>query len=728
MTFQEVISRFPDQGRRPNGQNGFLVRCPVHADEKGSLSISPGNGSGFLFKCFAGCDTKEVLGAVGLTWQDVLPPREKFRKYTPVQKRTPAKRTRYEIRDTTGELVAIHVREDRPEGKTVWWERPDGTRKLGIPTADLPLYGIERLPAKGAVIVTEGEKPADALTVNGILAVASVTGASGTPGDDAIRPLLSRPVYLWPDNDAAGRKHMARIGASLKRLGATDLRLIDWKAAPDKGDAAEFVSLEAWRDEYDELLDNATEIGADVSMSVVGQADTPELEAFRATDLWNAFFFVRLHGEKVRYCERLGGWHYYDGKRWTREMCGEVERFAKDIPRAMYSMAAAEPEEQRRQSIAKHAARTEAAGKIAAILELAKSEEIIAVPPETFDVGPWLFNAANGTLDLKTGGLRPYRREDMLTNLSPAEWRGADAPAPLFEKFLDETMGGDREKIKFLQRAAGYTLTGDMREQIFLFLYGPEAAGKGTFIRALADVMGTYARSTEIGTFLTSRRDRVRNDVAALVGSRLVTASEPEDAQTFDEGLIKILTGQDKTAARFFFREYFEFTATFKMWLQGNHRPHIRSTGGAMWRRLLIVPFTKSVPEGQRDKTLGEKFQSPEERAGILAWAVKGCLEWQRDGLNPPGSVRAAVAEYRQAEDRLAPFLEERTATNKAGQVPAGKLYSGYKEWCEVNGERPMTKRALGMRLEEKGYKPGRTNTGARAWDGLFLVKGEDES
>lgn len=290
-----------------------------------------------------------------------------------------------------------------------------------------------------------------------------------------------------------------------------------------------------------------------------------------------------------------------------------------------------------------------------------------------------------------------------------------------FEVFLDEAMDGDREKIDFLQRAAGYTLSGDMREQVFIFLHGPEAAGKGTFIRATADVMGTYARSTEIGTFLTSRRDAVRNDVASLVGSRLVTASEPEDGQVFDEGLIKILTGQDRTTARFLFRESFEFAATFKLWLQGNHRPHIKSTGGAMWRRLLIVPFTKTVPEDLRDKTLGDKLRTPEERAGILAWMVRGCLEWQRGGLRPPESVRAAVSEYRRAEDRLAPFLEERTAASEHGQVPAGKLYSEYKIWADANGERPVSKRALGLRLEERGYRQIRTAK-TRAWEGLFLV------
>jgi len=449
----------------------------------------------------------------------------------------------------------------------------------------------------------------------------------------------------------------------------------------------------------------------------------PDLTEFHPTDLWTGGLFVYLHRDKVRYCKRLGGWYFYDGQRWARETCGEVVRLAKDTARKILEMASTEPNDRLRGEMAKHSLRTEAAGKLESMLEIARTESGVVVPPDVFDPDPWLLNVQNGTLDLRTGELRPPRAEDMITNLSPAEWRGLDARGERFEMFLSEAMDFDQEKYDFLQRAAGYTLSGDMREQVFFFLHGPEAAGKGTFVRAMKDVMGTYARSTEIGTFLPARRDTVRNDVAALVGSRLVTASEPEEGQVFDEGLIKILTGQDQTTARFMFQEFFEFFATFKLWLQGNHRPHIRSTGGAMWRRLLIVPFTKTVPEERRDKTLGDALRSPEERAGILAWMVRGCLEWQRDGLRPPTSVRAAVAAYRTAEDRLAPFLEECTSANKSAQVPKGSFYAAYKTWAEESGERPMSKRAVGTRMEEIGFAPDdRISGGIRVWNGIFLV------
>lgn len=260
MTFEQILTYFPGQ-RKPNGKGGFMVPCPAHTDKTPSLSISQGNGSGPLFKCFADCRTEDILTAVGLTWQDVLPPREDKRREAPARKASPPGTvTRYDIRNPAGEIVAVHVREDQPDGKRIWWELPDGTKKLDRPLVDLPLYGIEQLttaPEGSPVTVCEGEKAADALRNNGKLAVGTVTGAAGMPGDDALRPLLEHTVYLWPDNDKPGRDHMDRIGAALIQLGRHDVRMIDWKGALEKGDAADLFALEGAMDEYDAIMDEA---------------------------------------------------------------------------------------------------------------------------------------------------------------------------------------------------------------------------------------------------------------------------------------------------------------------------------------------------------------------------------------------------------------------------------------------------------------------------------------
>jgi hypothetical protein len=353
MNFEELRSRFPGT-QKPNGPNGILVLCPAHADSEPSLAISRGNGSGPLLNCFGGCDTKDVLAAVGLDWQDILPPRDvplrrknDIRKPLPVAAlRTSPKITRWPIREITGEIIAVHVRRDLPDGKKFHWERPDGTKGLGgTKTEELPLYGIDKLAdanITSPVFLVEGEKAADALLANRYAGIGTVTGSSNTPGDDALRPLLGREIYLWPDADEVGRRHFQRIGEALLRLGARSVSVISWAGAPEKGDAADFfgMEMEAVTDEFQALMEDAQPFTA------AGGTEEPlagaTIEDFRPTDLWNGRLFAHLHRDKVRYCEKIGGWIFFNGLRWTRSEAGEVERLAKEIPRFMYEMAAAE--------------------------------------------------------------------------------------------------------------------------------------------------------------------------------------------------------------------------------------------------------------------------------------------------------------------------------------------------------------------------------------------------
>lgn len=432
------------------------------------------------------------------------------------------------------------------------------------------------------------------------------------------------------------------------------------------------------------------------------------LEPFRSTDLWAGKLFVRLYGHRARFCNRRGGWYAYDGKRWVRAETGELERLAKELPPFLLRLASEEADSDRRSAIAKFAARMESAQKLGAVLEMASTEEGVCVAPSAFDTDSFKFNVQNGTLVINpekaTVRLQPHRPEDLITNISPAEWRGIEAPAPLYMKFLCESSGGDRELMGFRQRLAGYALTGDTREQVFVYAFGLPAGGKGTDTRAQCDVLGTYAMAAEMATFLEMRADKTRNDLAGLAGSRLVVATETPEGRAFNEELIKKLTGQDTISARFLFKEYFEFRATFKIRFEGNHRPAVRTGDGAFWRRVLIVPFDRPVPESKRDRRLGEKLQTPEERAGILAWMVRGCLDWLRGGLRVPQKVKAAVAEYRKAEDQVARFLDEMCETGEGRRCLSVILYERYTGWALTGGEKPLTKVAFGKKLDEKGF------------------------
>jgi|GEM_PF-3406732 len=335
MTFNEILDRFGEP-RKPIPGGGFSVRCPAHDDTNPSLSISPGNGSGPLFHCHAGCNNDDVLAAANLTWQDVLPPKDlpMTRKPAPVlPPKGSGKTTRYEIRDQEGTVVAIHGREDYPVGpKRIWWELPGGTLGLGgRGLADLPLYGVDRLvndTTEAPAIVCEGEKAAQSLLDNGILAVGTATGSGGTPGDDALRPLLGGPVILWPDNDDVGRKHMERIGEALLRLGHGNVRRIEWKNAPPKGDAADLVGFECWRDEYDALVDDAVEIKPPpVPVRLV--KTSPEENALRRDLLRHALdegSFAKYITENFRRNDFPGVGDIFDALKRSVQETGGVDR------------------------------------------------------------------------------------------------------------------------------------------------------------------------------------------------------------------------------------------------------------------------------------------------------------------------------------------------------------------------------------------------------------------
>lgn len=248
MTLAALLSRL---GRVRRTGNGYLARCPAHEDRVNSLSVGDGEEGRILLKCHSGCEVERIAKALGLTVADLFPTRGWTDR---------PRATRYEVRDPSGALVAVHVREDRADGKRLWWERPAGTRGLGgQKTATLPLYGVHELPADHTVpsVITEGEKARDALKVRGIAAVATVTGADGTPNDEALRPLLGHPVLLWPDADDPGRAHMARITTALQRLGHRDVRVVTWREAPAKGDAFDFFARGGTVDAARQLLETA---------------------------------------------------------------------------------------------------------------------------------------------------------------------------------------------------------------------------------------------------------------------------------------------------------------------------------------------------------------------------------------------------------------------------------------------------------------------------------------
>ncbi len=443
------------------------------------------------------------------------------------------------------------------------------------------------------------------------------------------------------------------------------------------------------------------------------------------TDLGNARRMARHYGGHLRFCHPWGRWLVWDGQRWALDDTARVERAAKATVGSIYAEAAACQEDSHRKELAKHALRSEAATKLRAMMDLTRSEPGIPVLPDALDADPWLLTVANGTLDLRTGELRPHSPGDLITKLAPVPYDAA-ATCPRWLAFLAETFEGNGPLMAYVQKMAGYALTGDTSEQSLFVLWGTGQNGKSTMLSTLGAMQGDYWKQTPTETLLARSGNVIPNDVAALKGARLVTAIEADEGRRLAESLVKQMTGGDPLAARFMRAEWFNFLPTFKLFLATNHKPEIRGTDLAIWRRIRLIPFRVTVPASKQDKHLGDKLKA--ELPGILAWAVRGCLAWQREGMAPPAEVVAATTQYREEMDPLADFLAELCIDLPGIATEAGALFKAYSEWCERGGEKPLNQTQFGRRLAERGYQKSRNDTTRRyQYHGIALRSASNE-
>ncbi|MFZ0634440.1 MAG: phage/plasmid primase, P4 family [Candidatus Acidiferrales bacterium] len=445
-------------------------------------------------------------------------------------------------------------------------------------------------------------------------------------------------------------------------------------------------------------------------------ATDARVNALHNTDLGNAKRLVVRHGQNIRFCHSWKQWIVWEGTRWIPDKSDEVVRKAKETVQSIYAEASGVPDEAARRMLATHALKSEAEARIGAIVALAKSEPEIPVGPDELDSDPWLLNCSNGTIDLRTGALLPHRREDLCTKQARVAF-DPSATCPRWESFLRRIMADNQSLINFMRRAVGYALTGTTTEQVMFLLYGTGSNGKTTFLETFRTLLGDYATATDFSTFLiTKNDDRPRNDIARLKGARFVSAVEAGEGRRLAETVVKQVTGGDTILARFLFREFFEFVPQFKLFLAANHKPRIVGTDDAIWRRIRLVPFTVTIPSEKRDKRLLEKLRT--ELPGILNWALRGCREWQRIGLGESPEVVSATADFRREMDLFADFLAERCDIGSDYSTTSAEIYREYRQWCDVNGERPLSKKAFGTKLGEQGFSRGK-EAGDRCWLGL---------
>lgn len=447
--------------------------------------------------------------------------------------------------------------------------------------------------------------------------------------------------------------------------------------------------------------------------------------SFSLTDYGNAERLVSTYGNDIRYCETYKSWFINDGIRFAEDKTREIERLAKETVRSIYQEAYNAPDDERKR-IVKHALASESVARLTAMVTLAESERQVSITEQELDANQWVLNCLNGCVDLHTANLLPHNRTDLFTKVAPVEYDSTQK-CPIWLNMLDQILDGNSELIDYVQRALGYSLTGDTREQVLFFLYGTGANGKSTFLNTVRDILGDYAMQTQPETFMAKQGDTgAREDVAQLKGMRFVAAVEAEAERRMAEVLVKQLTGGDVMRARRLYQNSFEFKPTAKLWFAANHKPTIRGNDNGIWRRIKTIPFLVRIPDSEQDKTLADRLKH--EYPGILAWMVEGCVKWQREGLGEPEAVREATQEYRTDMDLLGDFLSDCCVIRPGAKVATKQLYTAYEAWCIGNGENPLTNRRFNTRIEERdGIQKRRGSGNKPEFVGIGLVSESSE-
>ena len=438
-----------------------------------------------------------------------------------------------------------------------------------------------------------------------------------------------------------------------------------------------------------------------------------EGKSYSATESDMVELFAYIFRATLAYVPEMNQYYIFDDTRWRPEEFGEVMHLIKEFPGIIRCMAQNDyMDEKLKVPFYKLAKHYQSLKMNKAFYDSVKYERRLVTTAESFNLDNYQLNFVNGTLNLKTKEFCRHDANNYITKIVHTDYN-SEATCPKFQKFLDEIMAGDEERIRFLQRCLGYSITGDTREQVLFVCYGPGANGKTVLLETFMNILGAnYTANIPSASILENHyNNSINSDIAALKDIRFVKVNEISQYRYLDESKVKELSGCDKITARFLYQDYFTYTPKFKLWLVTNHKPKIRGTDEGIWRRLVFIPFTVVIPSEQQDTCLMQKLLD-EEQEGIIAWIVNGCYEWMRIGLAIPQSFEDQKADYRIDRDVFKSFLEETIVSENNSSIAANVLYESYKNWAEKKGEQAMSITAFGNEMSERNYQKKRKSDG----------------
>lgn len=688
----------------------WMCLCPAHADRNPSLSLCDGEDGKLMGYCYAGCTWPAIENALKQRGIPYNKGRQYHNKIVPLKhhgKKDPlsigAKIRGLPIVDrydyTTEDRVYLYSKYRLKEA--------NGTKSFSILPSKVPsvLYNlpdIKRARENGlTVYLCEGEKDANSISALGLISTTPPHGAGKSKGnkwlDSYTEALRGLDVVIFADNDEPGIS-FAQIVAANIRGSASSVKVVEFPELQPGGDVTDY--LQSHRKE--DLLSRVEN-----SPLFVPPQD---IKHFNLDEFGNGQRFAYYSMGRTKYCNPLKAWLSFNGKVWKLDTVIS-EKLAKEVINLIPKESIFHPSEAQQKAFERFLVKCKKWNGIINTLNIARSEDGMQVDPSRLDLHPAisgksLFNANNGTVDLRTGKISPFNKDDYLTKISPVDFIPG-APAPRWEQFLREIFNEDKQLIEWFQYFLGYVITGESCLRLFAVLYGSGRNGKSTLVETLSRILGDdYAKGLPTQALYARREEKdTAPELTRMVGARLAYASEGRENEKLNTGVVKRFTGDEKMTARGLYSDPIDFQPQFTVLFSTNHKPKIDDTTNSIWDRTRLIPFTRRFEDKEVDPSLRKKFLA--ESSGILNWLVDGAKKFYQNEMKLPecAAVTQATQDYRSDEDKVQSFLAERCELGGNYRVQVGELHEAFKQWSQAElGGVDGNVHTFRQKIIEKGY------------------------
>ena len=707
LTLQEILPHFSNV--KQTGSDQYAVNCPACSDTNRHLYISEGEGK-ILLDCKKGCSFGDIVTASGLKKADFFPPKPQKTAWTKLREHI--------YTDTVGNPLARKTIYDKGGGsKTAVWERIENGRYIkGLDGLKVPPYHVHNLNDGKTVIIAEGEKDVETIERMGLRASCSPNGAGGRSKwkSEYNKHFKGKAVVILTDNDETGRELGEASAESLCGV-AESVRLIPsesiyppLKPKGDISDIAEAVGVEEAKRLLTEAIKSAPlyvksafplntskqeHNGCNVNKTlrrneaVIKRLSELNPLNYHYSDRGTSELFADVFRCEIRYNTTAKEWYYYDGKVWkTDNGAMEIHTKAKQFFDALMIYAVSIEDEPAQKLFREYYGKFGSKNKRDILIK--DAADCCYISSDELDRNPNLFNCQNGTFELDTMKFRPHSYEDYITKISNVVY-DENAVSEDWNRFINEVLPHDREKVKYFQKALGYSLSGSCSLETCFILYGATTRnGKSTAIGTVSYMLGGadgYARTAQPEVLAVRKNKDSRNaseDIARLAGCRFLNVSEPPQSMAFDAALLKTLTGRDTITARFLFQGSFEFIPQFTLFINTNYLPKVLDETLFTSNRLNVIEFNRHFTPEEQDITLKDRLRTQENISGLFNWCIEGLKLFRSEGLRPPLSVSIATRQYAQQSDKIGNFIDECLEECQGGGCTAKEAYDVYKKWC----------------------------------------------